>query len=491
MSSKKNVDKKKKEEKDEEKKKKKNEAKRKKRDFSLPPQPKNFKQIEFNKETGKLYLVDYNNDIFECNIFGEKNPQFHIDITGTSNYTNRVKSKLIEELKLNPEPDIYFPQIKKFEGYFPYPRPLSLPFINEVYNPKQLISEIHKEKRYENSKIKKIFELKIPSKDNKCLLTYMTSTLSENDSKVQLHLIKLINEYIEEKIKENPYNENFINKDHSIIALRRFKKILQLNLKKNEINGKLLPLPKKEIKAKFDLIKKVIKTQGWKKMHIINENVNFDIYKDLYSIKTVGKEDYILKPDNLKKLGNLDKCENVYEVLLSRNKKNSTFTSPNKTDYTLNSDNSITNQNQTKTTGFDSKFQTARTFYPNKTFTHFNFKDEDRENLSILSDDENIKIKKKEKFYKTFYNFKKENENENRLLKGFQYPFYKEPPIYFNKYKPKLKTPGEIYVQENELLKKVNPIAFKREEQKDLFDLKILQKKKQNKLIYERIKIKK
>ena len=314
--------------------------------------------------------------------------------------------------------------------------------------------------------------MKIPSKDNKCLLTYMTSTLSENDSKVQLHLIKLINEYIDEKIKENPYNENFINKDHSIIALRRFKKILQLNLKKNEINGKLLPLPKKEIKAKFDLIKKVIKTQGWKKMHIINENVNFDIYKDLYSIKTVGKEDYILKPDNLKKLGNLDKCENVYEVLLSRNKKNSTFTSPNKTDYTLNSDNSITNQNQTKTTGFDSKFQTARTFYPNKTFTHFNFKDEDRENLSILSDDENIKIKKKEKFYKTFYNFKKENENENRLLKGFQYPFYKEPPIYFNK-------------------KKVNPIAFKREEQKDLFDLKILQKKKQNKLIYERIKIKK
>ena len=225
-------------------------------------------------------------------------------------------------------------------------------------------------------------------------------------------------------------------------------------------------------------------------MHIINENVNFDIYKDLYSIKKVGKEDYILKPNNLKKLGNLDNCDNVYEVLLSRNKKKNSFTSPIKTNYTLNNDNA-TNQNQTKTTGFDSKFQTARTFYPNKTFTHFNFKDEDRENLSILSDDEINKENKKEKFYKTFSNFKQENENENRLLKGFQYPFYKEPPIYFNKYKPKLKTPGEIYVQENELLKKVNPIAFKREEQKDLFDLKILQKKKQNKLIYERIKIKK
>ncbi len=488
MSSKKNVDKKKKEEKDDEKKKKKNEAKRKKRDLTLPPQPKNFKQIEFNNETGKLYLVDYNNDIFECNIFGEKNPQFHIDITGTSNYTNRVKSKLIEELKLNPEPDIYFPQIKKFEGYFPYPRPLSLPFINEVSNPKKLISEINKEQRYnESNKVKKIFELKIPSKDNKCLLTYMTTTLSVNDNKIKLHLINLINDYIEEKRKENPYNDNYINSDHSIIALRRFRKILKLNLKKNEINGKILPLPKKEIKTKFDLIKKVIQNQGWKKMHIINENVNFDIYKDLYSIKRVGKEDYILKPDNLKQLGILDKCDNVYEVLLSRNNQKNTFTSPIKTNYTLNSDS---NQNQTKTTGFDLKFQTTRTFYPNKTFTHFNYEDEDRENLSILSDDDNNKVIKKEKLYKTFYNFKQENENENRLLKGFQYPFYKEPPIYF-KYKPKLKTPGEIYVKEIEMLKKVNPIAFKREEQKDLFDLKILQKKKQNKLIYERIKIKK
>ncbi len=488
MSSKKNVDKKKKEEKDDEKKKKKNEAKRKKRDLTLPPQPKNFKQIEFNNETGKLYLVDYNNDIFECNIFGEKNPQFHIDITGTSNYTNRVKSKLIEELKLNPEPDIYFPQIKKFEGYFPYPRPLSLPFINEVSNPKKLINEINKEQRYnESNKVKKIFELKIPSKDNKCLLTYMTTTLSVNDNKIKLHLINLINDYIEEKRKENPYNDNYINSDHSIIALRRFRKILKLNLKKNEINGKILPLPKKEIKTKFDLIKKVIQNQGWKKMHIINENVNFDIYKDLYSIKRVGKEDYILKPDNLKQLGILDKCDNVYEVLLSRNNQKNTFTSPIKTNYTLNSDS---NQNQTKTTGFDLKFQTTRTFYPNKTFTHFNYEDEDRENLSILSDDDNNKVIKKEKLYKTFYNFKQENENENRLLKGFQYPFYKEPPIYF-KYKPKLKTPGEIYVKEIEMLKKVNPIAFKREEQKDLFDLKILQKKKQNKLIYERIKIKK
>ncbi len=97
----------------------------------------------------------------------------------------------------------------------------------------------------------------------------------------------------------------------------------------------------------------------------------------------------------------------------------------------------------------------------------------------------------KKNFYKTFTEFKNETENGNRLLNGFQYPEYKESPIYINKCKLSLKNHGEIYLKEIELLGKVNLIAFKKEELKDQFNLKILQKKKQNKLIYERIKIKK
>ena len=42
------------------------------------------------------------------------------------------------------------------------------------------------------------------------------------------------------------------------------------------------------------------------------------------------------------------------------------------------------------------------------------------------------KLMKIVKFYKTFSNFKEENEKENRYLTCFQYPFYKEHPIYFN-----------------------------------------------------------
>lgn len=39
-------------------------------------------------------------------------------------------------------------------------------------------------------------------------------------------------------------------------------------------------------------------------------------------------------------------------------------------------------------------------------------------------------------------------------------------------------------------MEKVNPIAFKREREKQLFEEKVMEKKKRNKLIYEKIKIK-
>ena len=56
-----------------------------------------------------------------------------------------------------------------------------------------MINEIKKENRYNNKKIKKILELKIPSQDNKCILSYMTTDLGNENNNVILHLITLIN----------------------------------------------------------------------------------------------------------------------------------------------------------------------------------------------------------------------------------------------------------------------------------------------------------
>lgn len=38
-------------------------------------------------------------------------------------------------------------------------------------------------------------------------------------------------------------------------------------------------------------------------------------------------------------------------------------------------------------------------------------------------------------------------------------------------------------------MQKVNPLVFKRENEKNKFDLQVLEKKKKNKLIYEKIRI--
>ena len=34
----------------------------------------NFKQIEFNENSGKFFLIDYNNTKIECNLFGSPIP---------------------------------------------------------------------------------------------------------------------------------------------------------------------------------------------------------------------------------------------------------------------------------------------------------------------------------------------------------------------------------------------------------------------------------
>ena len=106
--------------------------------------------------------------------------------------------------------------------------------------------------------------------------------------------------------------------------------------------------------------------------------------------------------------------------------------------------------------------------------------------------DENINNKlkfgsKRQKYYKTFSDIKNISEYENKMLKGFQIPEIEDQRIFLKNLRPKLKTPGEIYMKEIELLKKVNPLAFKKEEEKEIFDKKVFEKKKKNKQIYERV----
>jgi len=58
-------------------------------------------------------------------------------------------------------------------------------------------------------------------------------------------------------------------------------------------------------------------------------------------------------------------------------------------------------------------------------------------------------------------------EKEKSQLKGFQQPIPKEKGIIIKEFPKSLKTPGQLYVENMNLLKKVNPIAFDLEEKKN------------------------
>ena len=512
---------------------------KKKKTFPLPIQPENYIQINFNSEIGKFYLIDYKNNIFECNLFGEKLNQFKIDTTGISSYKERLKNNLINEIKFNYNPSEYYhPNSNKFEGYFQFARPLSLPFINEMKNPQKMIEEIKKENRFKYTN-PSILNLKIPVKDNSCILEYLTSRISEKttiekEKKIKFYLIKIIDDYIKEKCLENKYNIEFEKTDHNIRALKNFKNLLKINLNKGEINGKIYKFPDKNFDTNYKITKKVILKNGYRNAHYVPENVNFDIYKKLYSVPGVGSEDNIFKPKNLYKLYNNNKIgENSKNFDNNNNNYLKTDSDFNKTyntgmfsynqkslsnrknvKFNLNDNNNNTQSSNLNTNNEISLGNTQSNFYNvtknnfrSTTTTGFNITKSNlkqtennnntntENNLSFLSNDsldENINNKlkfgsKRQKYYKTFSDIKNISEYENKMLKGFQIPEIEEQRIFLKNLRPKLKTPGEIYMKEIELLKKVNPLAFKKEEEKEIFDKKVFEKKKKNKQIYERV----
>ena len=513
------------------------ETTKKKKSFPLPLQPENYIQIKFNSDTGKFYLIDYKNNIFQCNLYGEKLNQFKIDTTGISSYKERLKDNLINEIKFNYNPSEYYhPNSIKFEGYSQFPRPLSLPFVNEIKNPQKMIDEIKKENRFKYSK-PSILNLKIPIKDNSCILEYITSRVSEKatfekEKKIKFYLIKIIDDYIKEKCLENKYNIDFEKTDHNIRTLKNFKNLLKINLNKGQVNGKNYNFPDKNFETNYNITKKVILKNGYRNAHYVPENVNFDLYKKLYSVPGVGSEDNIFKPKNIHKLYNKINKENsknydnnnylktdsefnkTYNTgMFSFNQKN--LTNSKNVKFNLNDNNNsqnsnlnnITNNNDNSLGNTQSNFyNVTKNNFRSTTTTGFNLtksnlKQTDNNNtnsennLSFLSNDsldENINKKlrfasQRKKYLKTLSDVKNISEYENKMLQGFQIPEIQDQRIFLKNVRPKLKTPGEIFMKEIELLKKVNPLAFKKEEEKEIFDKKVFEKKKKNKQIYERV----
>lgn len=555
-----------------------------KRTFPLPPQPENFKQINELCDIGKLELVDYKGTITECNIYGSPKKKFFTDITGINNFKERLQKGLIKELKYKNK-SLYMPKTLNFEGSMMFPRPISLPFVNQTEKADKLVDTVKKEGRIFELKNKKIFSLKKPLKDNNIIPSFICHKIGKNNPNDRNKLIKLIDNFITEKKEEHKLESDYIHRAPSIKALKNYKKKLNENMTNDLYNGKIIaPTNQKDILLKYNSIRKAIYNSGIKNSKKkllqnfdISKIVNYETYKNLYKIKGVGDKNNIFKHpemlttfssenNTLKDVNLTDSNEDInYRTFLpnesqknSMNKTHSSYTkikyklSNNKNkpilkdnnEYTIdddkfkktittvfdkNNDESLTNTfyvnneqvNSIKNLYIPNKFnfnlknkynilnsekynKTTSTFYKNKKQRLSKLKDndskdnnsnintiKDKDNYSYTSEDkkdENSMLKKYQlgHNFRTIKDIKKIAEHENDLLKGYVSPevINDYRPMKFSKIKKK-DLSLKHYLNELELIKKVNIIALEKERKINLFKDNLLRKKLQGKKILE------
>lgn len=555
-----------------------------KRTFPLPPQPENFKQINELYDIGKLELVDYKGTITECNIYGSPKKRFFTDITGINNFKERLQKGLIKELKYKNK-SLYMPKTLNFEGSMMFPRPISLPFVNQTEKADKLVDTVKKEGRIFELKNKKIFSLKKPLKDNNIIPSFICHKIGKNNPNDRNKLIKLIDNFITEKKEEHKLESDYIHRAPSIKALKNYKKKLNENMTNDLYNGKIIaPTNQKDIMLKYNSIRKAIYNSGIKNSKKkllqnfdISKIVNYETYKNLYKIKGVGDKNNIFKHpemlttfssqnNTLKDVNLTDSNEDInYRTFLpnesqknSMNKTHSSYTkikyklSNNKNkpilkdnnEYTIdddkfkktittafdkNNDESLTNTfyvnneqvNSIKNLYIPNKFnfnlknkynilnsekynKTTSTFYKNKKQRLSKLKDNDSKdnnsNINIIKDKDNYSYTSEDKKdensilkkyqlghnFRTIKDIKKIAEHENDLLKGYVSPevINDYRPMKFSKIKKK-DLSLKHYLNELELIKKVNIIALEKERKINLFKDNLLRKKLQGKKILE------
>ena len=432
----------------------------------------NYKQIEFDENTNKLFLIDYNNNKIECNLFGSSIPTFPSK-KQTKNFSNKIEN-------------FYRPIENKFDGYFSFPNPISFPFINEKkINKNKLIQQIFKENRFNSNFSKKFLFSK-----EKNLISYFNSKISDNEkniknfnNKIINHLINLINEHIKEKKINNNFIENIEKKDKKIKNLLKFKN--SLLTKKNNLK---LNLPDEKNLIEFKIIQKVIKN---KKFTNENKNVNEEIYKKLNNIP--GIKNISLLNNNKKfkhknnSMGNLQININQYYNDIKNKKKSFNFSVSNKESENFNSVLSSNKDNKTITTEIENTNNNNNNFNNNFNFNNNKF-NRNFTHKNIFEKNNNNKFK--EKIIKSFSEINIKSEKENKLLEGYKTIKIKEKPI-FKHYNFKPKNAGENYLKEQQLLDKINPVYKQLKEEKILKDKQLFEKRKKNKLIYELVLLKK
>ena len=431
-----------------------------------------IKHLCYNPDNGRLILSDNKNNHYLCDIYGNKKTKFLPNVTGIVSYQTR-KNLIPKNITNNHHNNSeikqskfinYLPITKKFEGYSNFPRPLVSPFSNisklefPLKNKSLLIKTL--EQFYSCKKIQDYLK---SCNNNNNSLDYLTCNLNKVDMVKEdgIKLRKLIDETINHYKNKNKIGFNF-DEHHLIIALKNFKNILLENKETKIINGKKLNLPHKEIIKNFNIIHKLIhqkKKKNKSTSDVFNQNLTYNSFnnlKDFSPGKKTRKFSEMVKKTEKDEIDikNIDKEKNVFDVSTK--------------DFFYSTKDSMNNK-------FDDN-------------TEKNNKIENKDDISFISFKSNNEIKYENENNKRIkgngYYIKKCN-HELKFINGFKQIIPKERPIFQKFSNLKLKTNGELFLDNMNLLKKTNSIAFRiRKEQED-FEYKLLQKKKyENKINY-------
>ena len=498
-----------------------------------------IKNICYNMDNGKLTINDSKNKEYKSDIYGRKIPRFLPNITGQHNrYFNdnndnnqnifRKKKLLnigissyissnnsIENNKYNKDNNkktiSYTPIIRKFEGYSKFPRPKGPPLLNI---PDYELKEKSKRKIIDN--LSNYFENysvrnDITRKNENKGLAYLTKTLNEYDIIKQdtKKLQTLIQTNLDDIKLKYQLKKNMYKKDRIVKALNTFNYNISENKDSKTINGRILQEPNEKMKRYYKVINSMMKKN--KKRNLINERI-----KNINLQKTCKKFNIKIITDENNKgftLGKKIKMNFGYSFEEENNKNNLLDNEENKNEIDninikeINEEDNLNKENKEENQDDNIKENREENKEDNKEENNEenkeeNNKEDEEESENKMSKILNEKIKKNELSFISYIsenekkNVKKNYipiksiklinnnaEHENKLLDG-----YIEPPIedskIFQKVKIlRLKTEGDLYKENLNLLQKTNKKAFLLQEKKDKYDLELLKKKIRNQTI--------
>ena len=487
-----------------------------------------YKCLYRDTDTGKIILTDYNNNEHRTDIFGRRLKSFLPNISGMLSGINRSNISIkmnasnsmndIGENKnnLNSKKNKnlyhnYTPGIQKIDGYNFIPKPISIPFYNEDKSllPDKVKNKLnHNLKRYYSEKNEKI------QKNNNFRISYFNKDLNNNQMKEkdENRIISLINKSLEELKEENKIRLNSVEKNPQYIALNSFKKTIEDNNKKSiYLNFKETPI---EIKDKYNILQNVIRNRinelkkkqnsvEKKEKEYLNKFIKNNKSKTLFDIqkKKYDLQNLIIGPDKLNNifqskdfsLGRTIKMDFGEKVKddIKENNINQTEENKNEVAQNIKIDNILPKIAKRINSGNKSNVYQETDTAETNTYLNRNSselvlgRNKSYDELSIISKENEkneIKNKQKNNFVSLKY-IQSNAEMEKELLKGIKKEQPKEEINQRQRLTTKvvLKTEGQLYRENIELLKLTNKKQFEIQKQKDDYDLLLLKKKLGNK----------